>query len=191
MRYKKEVSLHAIQQSAEENFRRGFYCSEALLSAILEHFALDMPREVIAMASGMAIGIGKRGCVCGALNGGVMALGLFFGRTEPGGPQDPRSLHCLALCGELHDWFKAANGKNATCCRILTREFDMKQNEHKAQCIRFTGMVARKAAEIIIRELGLTNLDETLPHSEKILACKAALPLIISINSESRRKAGL
>ncbi len=45
--------------------------------------------------------------------------------------------------------------------------------------------------EIIIRELGLTNLDETLPHSEKMLACKAALPLIISINSGSRREAGV
>ena len=61
---------------------------------------------------------------------------------------------------ELHDWFKESNGKNALCCRILTKEFDMGRGEHKEQCIRFTGMVARKVAEIVVREYGLTNTDE-------------------------------
>lgn len=65
----------------------------------------------------------------------------------------------MALTHELHDWFKEANGKNAICCRILTREFDMGRGEHKEQCIRFTGMCARKVAEIVVRELGLTDLD--------------------------------
>ena len=37
----------------------------------------------------------------------------------------------------------------------------MGQGEHTEQCIRFTGMVAGKVAEILIRELGLTNTDET------------------------------
>ena len=27
------------------------------------------------------------GCMCGALTGSVMMLSMFFGRTEPGGPQ--------------------------------------------------------------------------------------------------------
>lgn len=39
------------------------------------------------MASGMAVGAGQAGCMCGAFNGGTMALGLFFGRTEPRGPE--------------------------------------------------------------------------------------------------------
>ena len=66
----------------------------------------------------------------------------------------------LLLSKELHDWFKEANGKNALCCRILTKEFDMGAGEHKEQCIRFTGLVAGKVAEMIIREKGLTNIDE-------------------------------
>jgi len=37
----------------------------------------------------------------------------------------------------------------------------MGQGEHKEQCIRFTGMVAKKVAEIVVREYGLTNTDET------------------------------
>lgn len=160
MNVKKEISLKKVQMDAENNFRAGFYCCEALMCAIRDNFELDVPREVIAMSSGMAVGVGRSGCLCGALNGGIMALGMFFGRTEPDGPQDPKSIKCMELTKELHDWFKVANGKNATCCRVLTREFDMGRGEHKEQCIRFTGLAAWKVAEIVVRELGLTNLDE-------------------------------
>jgi len=36
---------------------------------------------------------------------------------------------------------------------------DMASGEHKAQCISFTGEIAEKAAEIIVRELGIKNID--------------------------------
>ena len=156
----KAVSLKKVQQDAVNNFRGGYFCCEALMAAIRDNFQLDVPKEVIAMASGMAVGAGRSGCMCGALNGGILALGMFFGRTEPKGPQDPQVNKCMALTHELHDWFKEVNGKNAICCRVLTREFDMGKGEHKEQCIRFTGLCAWKVAEIVVRELGLTNLDE-------------------------------
>lgn len=108
------------------------------------------------MASGFPVGIGRSKCLCGAVSGGVMALGLFFGRTKQG---DHKVEKNLELSKELHDWFKDANGKNALCCRILTKEFDMSVGAHKEQCIRYTGMVAGKVAEIIVRELDLVNTD--------------------------------
>ena len=96
----------------------------------------------------------------GAFNGGILALGLFFGRTEQDGPTNPKSVKCMELTHELHDWFKRANGKNAICCRVLTKEFNMGQGEHKEQCIYFTGLCAWKVAQIVCRELGIKNLDE-------------------------------
>ena len=42
------------------------------LCAIRNNFEPDIPREVIAMSSGMAVGVGKSGCICGALNGVVL-----------------------------------------------------------------------------------------------------------------------
>ena len=157
MHIKQEVSVSKIGKDAENLFRGGFFCSEALMSSIRSNFELDVPEEVIAMASGFPIGIGRSKCLCGAVSGGVMALGLFFGRTVQGDPKVERN---LAVAKELHDYFKGATGKNSLCCRVLTKEFDMSKGEHKEQCIRFTGMVARKVAEIIIRELSLTNLDD-------------------------------
>lgn len=156
----KEISLRHLQKVAEDNFRGGYFCCEALMAAIRSEFQLDVPKEVIAMSSGMAVGIGRSGCTCGALNGGVLALGMIFGRTEQNGPTDPKVNKVMAMTHELHDWFKQANGKNAICCRVLTREFDMGKGEHKAQCIYFTGLCAWKVGEIICRELGIKNTDE-------------------------------
>ena len=162
-----EVSPRAIQRAAEKKFKGGYYCCEALMSAIREEFKLDVPEEVIAMTSGMAVGAGKSGCACGAFNGGILALGMFFGRTEQKGPTDPKSIKCMELTHELHDWFKKANGKNAICCRILTKEFNMGQGEHKEQCIYFTGLCAWKVAQIVCRELGIKNLDEIDEPAER------------------------
>ena len=157
MNVKQEVSVKKIGEEAEALFRGGFFCSEAVMSSIRSNFELDIPEEVIAMASGFPVGIGRSKCLCGAVSGGVMALGLFFGRTKQG---DPKVEKNLEVAKELHDWFKENNGKNALCCRILTKEFDMGAGEHKEQCIKLTGMIAGKVAEIVIREFGLTNVDE-------------------------------
>ena len=144
-----EISPRAVQRAAEKNFKSGYYCCEALMCTIRDEFKLDVPKEVIAMSSGMAVGAGKSGCVCGAFNGGLLALGMFFGRTEQDGPTNPKSVKCMELVHELHDWFKKANGKNAICCRVLTKEFNMGQGEHKEQCIFFTGLCAWKVAQIV------------------------------------------
>ncbi len=155
-----KVSPRKVQQQAECNFKNGYYCCEALMAAIRSEFQLDVPQEVIAMASGMAVGVGKSGCMCGAVNGGVLALGMLFGRTQQDGPTNPKSVKTMEFTHELHDWFEDANGKHATCCRILTQEFDMGKGEHKEQCIYYTGLCAWKVAQMICRECGITNLDE-------------------------------
>ncbi len=157
MNIKRDVSVKKIKSDAEELFRGGFFCSEAVVASIRNNFELDIPEIVISMASGFPVGIGRSKCLCGAVSGGVMALGLFFGRTVP---KDPKVEKCLEVSKELHDYFKEASGKNALCCRILTQEFDMKKGEHKEQCVKFTGLVAEKVAEIVIREFQLTNTDK-------------------------------
>ena len=154
-----EVSPHEVQKKAEELYAGGFFCCEAVMSSIRDAFQADVPESVIAMSSGMSIGAGRSGCMCGALNGGILALGMFFGRTTPDGPKDPKVNALMALSKELHDWFRDANAKHAACCRVLTRGFDMAGGEHKKQCIAFTGLCAGKLAEILCRELGVANTD--------------------------------
>ena len=78
----KEVSLRKVQKDAENSYRGGFFCCEAVMDAIRNNFEIDVPKEVIGMASAMSIGAGRSGCMCGALNGGILALGMIFGRIR-------------------------------------------------------------------------------------------------------------
>lgn len=154
-----EISIKKVKADAEEHFRKGeFYCSEAIVAAIKENFDVDMPGEMIAMASGFPVGIGKSKCTCGAISGAVLSIGYFFGRTKGSTPQDPRSVKTLELAKELQEYFRGKN--KVSCCSILTKGMDMASGEHKAQCIKFTGEMAEKAAEIITRELNIKNIDE-------------------------------
>lgn len=152
------MSVYRQSKKMQRNYSRGgFFCSEAVVSSIRDNFELYVPDMVIAMASGFPVGFGRSKCVCGALSGGVMSLGLFFGRTRQG---DPKVEKNLLLANELHDYFKTANGKNSLCYRVLTKEFDMASGENKEQCIAFTGLVAEKVAQIIVREFELVNIDQ-------------------------------
>ncbi|MDW7670524.1 MAG: C-GCAxxG-C-C family (seleno)protein [Bacillota bacterium] len=157
---KTEVSVQKIRQDAEDFFRSGqYYCSEAIVASMRQNFELDMPEEMIAMASGFPVGIGKSKCTCGAISGGVLTLGYFFGRTAGSNPKDPQSVKTLELAYELQDDFK--KNHKLLCCSVLTKGMDMAAGEHKAQCISFTGEVAENATRIILREKGFVNTDDT------------------------------
>lgn len=150
-----EVSIKKIRSDAEQLYRKGdFFCSEAIVSSIKNNFELDMPDEMIAMASGFPIGIGKSKCVCGAVSGGIMCLGYFFGRKIGG---DTKVQKTLQLANELQESFKSNH--KVLCCKVLTKGMDMGSGEHKEQCISFTGEIAEKVAQIIVRELEITNID--------------------------------
>lgn len=55
MNVKQEVSVRKVVKDAENNYRNGYFCCEALMAAIRNNFELDVPKEMIAMSSGMAV----------------------------------------------------------------------------------------------------------------------------------------
>ncbi|HKL41442.1 MAG TPA: C-GCAxxG-C-C family (seleno)protein [Clostridia bacterium] len=158
-----EVSISKIKNDAEKMFRDGkFYCSEAIVYSIKNNFELDISDKIIAMASGFPVGVGKSKCMCGAVSGGIMSLSYFFGREKGGDPIVEKN---LKLAHELQQSFK--DNHKVLCCSILTKDFDMASGAHKEQCISFTGEMAEKTGEIIVRELGLVNTDAVEEKHEK------------------------
>ena len=149
MNLKTNVNISEIRRTAEEYYRGGdFYCSEAIVKAIKDAFELSIPDEAIAMASGFPVGMGGSGCTCGAVAGGIMALGMFFGRTQA---KDPKVAKAMELTKELHDTF--AGRHSCLCCRVLTQGMELGSPNHMKQCISFTGEVAEEVAKIVIREI--------------------------------------
>lgn len=146
-----DISVERIRETAENYYRNGdFFCSEAIVKTIKDEFDLPISDDIVAAASGFPIGIGGSGCTCGAVSGGVMALGLIFGRQQA---KDPKVRKTMELTKELHERFRSNH--KSLCCRVLTKGLDMGSGEHKEQCISFTGEVAEEVAKIILRELNL------------------------------------
>ncbi|MEQ8199326.1 MAG: C-GCAxxG-C-C family protein [Clostridiaceae bacterium] len=145
--------LQKIRTTAENYYRDGdFYCSEAIVKTIKDEFKQEISDDIIAMASGFPVGMGGSGCTCGAVAGGVMALGLLFGRTKA---KDASVNKAMALSKELHDTF--VDRHTCLCCRVLTKGMTLGSPAHMEQCISFTGEVAEETAKIIIRELSLED----------------------------------
>ena len=145
----KKNDLQIIRKEAEQLYLNGdFYCSEAIIYTIRKHFAPEMPEQAIAMGSGFPVGMGGSMCSCGAVTGGILVLGYFFGRTIP---KDDKVNKAMELSKELHDYFIQQN--KFLCCKILTKGMTLGAPEHMEQCIRFTGDIAVKTAGILAREL--------------------------------------
>ena len=140
-----DVDLERIRKIAEDYYRNGdFYCSEAVVKTIIDEFQIDVSEDVIKMASGFPVGMGGMGCTCGALTGGVMAIGLIYGRSQG---KDPKVNKAMELSAKLYQIF--CERHKVSCCKVLTRGMEKGSPEHMEQCIAFTGEMAYEAAKII------------------------------------------
>lgn len=102
-----------IKEKIYAYYDQGFHCAEAIFNLIQE---LHSSENCVScrVASGFCGGIGKSGQdVCGALAGGVMALGNIYGREK--GAEDINRL--VALSAELRQRF--LNRFKSTVCREI------------------------------------------------------------------------
>ncbi len=146
----KEELLDKAQDNAEELFRSGtFFCSESVVQTINDLLGQPFDENVVKLASGFPIGMGKSGCLCGAVSGGQMALGMVYGRVKG----EAMNEKMFEKAKKLHDYIK--NEYKSTCCRVITKEWvgDNFQSEGRRQhCITITGKVARWIANELIED---------------------------------------
>ena len=153
----KDEFLGKVKEEAEGYFRRGeFFCSEAVVQVINDTLGKIYPEEVVKLASGFPIGLGKAQCLCGAVSGGEMALGMVYGRVH-GESMDPKMLE---KAKELHDIVKQEY--KSLCCRVITKKWagdNFQSPERKAHCVEITGRVAEWVAEQLVDD-GKILLEE-------------------------------
>ena len=70
------VSLEQLRKDAVDIFHNGFACSESVIYSIRKNLELDMSDDAFAMSTGFPWGLGGAGCLCGAVAGGTMCIGL-------------------------------------------------------------------------------------------------------------------
>lgn len=98
--------MNSIEE-AVQLFGRGYMCSQAVFAAFSEDF--DLPKEQ-ALKIGACFGSGmRRGEVCGACTGALMALGLKYGEDK---------VKSNEVCERFLDEFENENG-SIICNELL------------------------------------------------------------------------
>ena len=109
---------------AVEKFLAGYNCAQAVLYAYGPDLGLD-GETALKVATGLGAGMGRRGEVCGAVTGGILVLGLKYGR---GGQQDRSATEqTYQKTLELMSRFEQRHG--SCFCRVLLDGCDLRTPE--------------------------------------------------------------
>jgi C_GCAxxG_C_C family probable redox protein len=134
-----------IEKSTFQYHQSGFHCAEAIVKSVVEAFAekpiVDLPKAASVFNGGVA---GSREELCGALAGGLIAIGYLKGRTKPG--EDLTD--AKALANSLRQQFIAQYG--ATQCRKVLDHLGPQDNSMK--CKELTANVAGMLARLIKKD---------------------------------------
>jgi C_GCAxxG_C_C family probable redox protein len=111
-------------EAATERFLAGYNCAQSVLYAYGPDLGLD-GETALKVATGLGAGMGRRGEVCGALTGGILVLGLKYGR----GGQQYRSVteDTYQRTLELMARFEKRHG--SCFCRVLLEGCDLRTAE--------------------------------------------------------------
>ena len=105
---------NSLGEKAVRHFRDdGYNCSQSVLLTMAEHWKCKnelIPKVATAFGGGM----GRCGSVCGALTGGLIAIGLKYGTNEPSVKKRSRAYE---LGETLYRRFEKQNG--TVMCREL------------------------------------------------------------------------
>jgi len=144
------LSKDETMQLAADYAEQGFLCSESVLLALCK--SLNVSSELVPrIATGFGAGIGRSGEVCGALSGGVMGLGLRFGRSTVDDVQDERRPYWFAQ--ELVAQFKANFG-HVRCRDLLGLDLSRAED---VRTYREQKMWDTRCRELIATTTGLAH----------------------------------
>jgi C_GCAxxG_C_C family probable redox protein len=134
---------------SKEIYLKGYSCSEAIIRGAYEAGLInqDVDIELInKIASAFSGGIGHSGCICGALSGAEMVLGLLKGRKDI--TENPATIKLMALT--VMEKFK--NKHKATCCRVLSSGYEFNSVERKFNCSRIVVQTAQILEKVLKQE---------------------------------------
>jgi C_GCAxxG_C_C family probable redox protein len=111
-----------LEGFVEKYFGAEANCSETVLMAVTREWKIEN-KLIPRIATAFGGGIGRQGQICGALSGGIMAIGVRYGRDVP---QDLEAKdRSYALARELNRFreeFGTVNCYDLIQCDLLTPE---------------------------------------------------------------------
>jgi C_GCAxxG_C_C family probable redox protein len=122
------MTKEEVKNRTFQYYQSGFHCAEAISKALTEILTNDGDSYTPKLATGFGGGIGGSHLeTCGALTGGIIALGWSLGRTNPG--QDKTMVYELA--SEFRRQFVEEFGSSN--CKALLDKFGKQENMNKCK----------------------------------------------------------
>jgi len=115
-------------EKAAAYFSDGYNCAQSVLLTMFEHWNGENP-VIPKIATGFGSGIGRCGSICGALTGGVMAIGIKHGTNEP---FSKKRLLVYELTQKLYKKFEEENG-SAFCRELIGYDLSNPEQLERAQ----------------------------------------------------------
>jgi len=128
-------------KKARDYFNKDYNCAQSVILTMQEYYGSKRSSMIPKLATAFGAGIGRRGSLCGALTGGVMAIGLKHG-TNGTDLDEKEKAYKIAL--EFFDKF--VDEFESPFCRELTgydltveaeRERMRKAKVRDQKCSRF------------------------------------------------------
>lgn len=135
---------------AAQLFDSGLFCAESVLLALARRQGVDTG-ALGGIATGFCSGVGRTAGMCGAVSGAVMALGLAYGRTQPGDSVEPSYSAARRLVAGFEAEFGSINCAELLGCHIGTAEGQQAFREQRlgVRCRAYTKRAAEMAAALI------------------------------------------
>ena len=182
----REEILATVEGRIETNAELGMSCSETTFTSLYQGFKkwTDLPKEVIRLSSGFAGGGGGTShSLCGAVSGGLMGLGLFWGRIDTLAYFQTLGLNSIEEAMEKpeisHEYYRVFNVYikefeshfgSITCRNLLKDHLDSNgffvtdpiiTEERKARCRNFMMWGALRVSKLILegQEKGTQHME--------------------------------
>lgn len=136
-----------------KHFQSGLYCAESVLKAMADIHGHNDPM-ISKIATGFCGGMSRTSGICGALAGGIMALGLFTGRSNPTDSKDQCFALVYCLVNRFREIFGSTQCTDLLGCDISTAEGARVFEEKKlmtTRCEVITSQTAGLVEEILAR----------------------------------------
>ena len=119
--------MNKHSEIAEAKFMEGYNCAQSVLFSFCDELGLEAD-SALKLSCGFGGGMGRRGEVCGAISGGILVLGLKFGR----GINDKRAETDVTY-SKIREFMSRFSTKHGSClCRELLSGCDLSTEDGQA-----------------------------------------------------------
>ena len=129
-----------FENLAVDYFKNGYSCSESIAQAAVDLGLTN--KDLVSVATSFSGGMSS-GCLCGAVAGSQMIIGLLYGKYK--------NNTARAKAKEFYDKFTSVH--KVTCCKVLTKDFkDFHSPERRNHCINMVQFCAKTLDEMLEKE---------------------------------------